>query len=195
MNVGRGSTLPEEPGGAGVTACATDTDLFLHPLLEEPPSRSAASRESWSEYEALVRRARSACSACHLLADCLYKAIAQTDIAGYVGCTTPAERAAMRRLIGVRLAAEDFDAYSGARGARQPVDHDTVLRTRAAFPDDSLESIAERLDCSLSTVKRHLRRARRAAATGADPSTRPRQRLPSMDEVFDAFEQVVDQDR
>jgi hypothetical protein len=193
MNVGRGSTLPEKPGDVGATACASDTDLFLHPLLEEPPTKSGASGETWSEYEALVRRARSACSACHLLADCLYKAIAQTDIAGYVGCTTPAERAAMRRLIGVRLEAEDFDAYSGARGARQPVDHDTVLRTRAAFPDDSLESIAERLDCSLSTVKRHLRRARNASSTGAATTTGPRQRLPTMDEVFDAFEQVVDQ--
>jgi len=48
--------------------------------------------------------------------------------------------------------------------------------------------------CSLSTVKRHLRRARNPASS--DPTAvADERRLPTMDEVFDAFEQVVDRDR
>ena len=139
--------------------CAVDIDLYLHPLLEEPPARSSATKETWAAHEALVARARAACAGCPLLADCLYKAVVHTDVAGYVGCTTPLERRAIRRRIGISVQVEDLDAYAGTRGDRQPVEHDDVLRMRAAHPDDSLETLAERLECSLSTVKRHLRRA------------------------------------
>lgn len=173
------------------TPCATDLDLYLHPLLEEPPARSTSSKELWSEYEQLVFRARESCSACPLLADCLYKAIVQTEVAGYVGCTTPRERLNMRRHIGIKVSSEDFDAYAGARGSRQPINHDDVLRMRTAFPDDSLEQIAARLECSLSTVKRHLRRARQEAEAGP----KPERELPTMEAVFDAFERVVESNR
>ena len=91
----------------------------------------------------------------------------------------------MRSRLGVRIEAEDLDSVAGARGSRQPVEHESVLAMRAAHPDDPLEQIAHRLGCSLSTVKRHLRRARRASA--GDPSE-----LPSLDEVFDAFDEVVE---
>jgi hypothetical protein len=173
------------------TPCAVDLDLYLHPLLEEPPARSSASVEIWTEYEGLVSRARALCAACPLLADCLYKAVVHTDVAGYVGCTTPLERRAIRRRVGISVAAEDLDAYAGTRGDRQPVEHDDVLRMRAAHPDDSLESLAARLDCSLSTVKRHLRRARREASEGAG-AQEPEVAVPTMDAVFEAFEAVVE---
>lgn len=177
-----------------VTPCATNVDLYLHPLLEEPPAKSTASKETWREYEALVLTARQSCSGCRLLADCLFKAVAQTDVAGYVGCTTPRERQQIRKLIGVKLEAEDFDSVAGARGSRQPVDHEDVLRMRTQHPDDSLEQIAGRLGCSLSTVKRHLRRARREAA-GAPEGSASTPEVPTMDEVFDAFDQVVEGNR
>lgn len=64
------------------TPCATDIDLFLNPLLEEPPVRSTTSKQAWAEYESLVVAARAACSSCPLLADCLYKAVAHADVAG-----------------------------------------------------------------------------------------------------------------
>jgi len=84
-----------------------------------------------------------------------------------------------------------------------------VLAARAAFPDDSLEALAHRLDCSLSTVKRHLRRARKETApsegsgasgtrtgvAGAEPDDRPAPRtpgVPTVDDVLDAFDVVVD---
>jgi len=64
--------------------------------------------------------------------------------------------------------ADDFDQLAGARGTRRPVSHEEVLRLRTQYPNDSLESLAMRLGCSLSTVKRHLRRARR----GQSPATK-----------------------
>jgi hypothetical protein len=173
------------------TACSTDVELYLHPLLEEPPPRSKVSRSTWAEYETLVDAARAACSRCPILAECMYKAVVQIDVSGYVGCTTPKERSAMRSMLGVTIEGEDLDAFTGARGSRQPVDHDAVLAMRAANPDDPLELIANRLGCSLSTVKRHLRRARRAEAAAGDNAESATE-LPSVVEVFDAFEAIVE---
>lgn len=173
------------------TPCSMHIELYLDPLLEEPPVRSTAPKETWREYERLVNAARGSCSTCPLLADCLYKAVAQADVSGYVGCTTPKERIAIRKLIGVKVESEDLDSYAGARGSRAPVDHEDVLRMRAQHPDESLESIAGRLGCSLSTVKRHLRRARNETGGPGDAI----ERLPTMDEVFDAFDQVVEGNR
>lgn len=177
--------------GFVASPCAVDIDLYLHPLLEDPPARSSADQETWAEYEVLVARARSSCASCPLLADCLYKAVVHTDVSGYVGCTTPLERRAIRRRVGIAVRQEDFDAYAGTRGARQPVEHDDVLRMRAAHPDDSLETIAERLGCSLSTVKRHLRRARREGS-GGNADEVAETVVPTMDAVFEAFEAVVE---
>ena len=177
----------------GVTPCATDIDLFLHPLLDDPPARSTVAEQTWQEYEGLVDRARKACSGCPLLADCLYKAVAQTDVSGYVGCTTPKERSRIRKMLAISIETEDFDSFAGARGTRQPVDHADVLRMRSQHPDDSLDQIASRLGCSLSTVKRHLRRARSDSEATSDLSTV--RDLPTMDEVFEAFEQVVETNR
>jgi hypothetical protein len=174
------------------TPCATDIGLYLHPLLEEPPVKSTAPKQTWQEYERLVTSARASCSTCPLLADCLYKAVVQTDVSGYVGCTTPKERVAIRRVLGIKVEAEDFDSIAGARGSRQPVDHEDVLRMRAQHPDESLESIASRLGCSLSTVKRHLRRARREAD---QPQGSAAQALPTMEDVFEAFDEVVEGNR
>ena len=192
-----GEPEPSTPVPAdAATPCATDLDLFLHPLLDEPPVKSTASKQTWDTYEALVASARQACSGCPLLADCLYKAVAQTDVSGFVGCTTPKERTQIRKLLGVKVEAEDFDSFAGARGTRQPIDHDDVLRIRAQHPDDSLEQIAGRLGCSLSTVKRHLRRARHEAnrADGGGSAAHALG-VPSMDDVFDAFEDVVETKR
>ena len=187
-----GSSAASSADQVAATPCAMELGLYLHPLLEEPPARSSAPRDTWRAYEALVLAARSSCSTCPLLADCLYKAVVQTDVSGYVGCTTPKERTGIRKLLGITVAAEDFDSFAGARGTRQPVDHEDVLRMRAQHPDESLESIANRLGCSLSTVKRHLRRARNEAGRTQESQVG---RLPTMDEVFEAFDEVVEGNR
>jgi len=135
-----------------------------------------------------------------MLAECLYTAVAQVEVAGFMGCTTAQERKRIRHRLGISVVDPDLDVIAGVRGERRPVDHDAVMAMRAVHPDDSLEQIALRLECSLSTVKRHLRRARHhaAAVDGAEPSVRPAPRdssLPTVDDVLDAFDDVVEADR
>jgi len=180
-----GSRPPEDSFEA--TACSVHTDLYLHPLIEDPPA-AAAPGDLRQTYAELVGAARAFCAACPLLVDCLYKAVVHTDVSGYVGCTTARERETIRSLLGVRVDADEMDAFAGTRGARQPVDHDDVLRMRAAHPEDSLEVLATRLDCSLSTVKRHLRRARDEATAGSLGGASP---LPTVEDVLDAFDEAT----
>jgi len=65
------------------------------------------------------------------------------------------------------------------RRVRRPL-HDEIIRLRNAHPDQSLEALAHRLGCSLSTVKRHLRQER------DQPSVRRSTRRPTMAEVVSA---------
>jgi biotin operon repressor len=68
------------------------------------------------------------------------------------------------------------------------IDHNELLRMRRSNPQQSLESLAERLGCSLSTVKRHLRLARK----GESPSKRSKLRaVPTMAQVLNAKYEVV----
>ena len=188
---------PASPGEAVEPECATNPDLFLHPILDTPPARSKVTKAAWTEYRDLLRQARDACASCPLFVDCLYTAVAQVDVAGFVGCTTPRERKQIRSELGVSVASEDLDAAAGVRGERRPIDHEAVLAMRAAHPDESLEELASRLECSLSTVKRHLRRARREAAGDVVPD-RPKPKdpdLPTVDDVLDTFDDVIERDR
>jgi len=183
------------PRTPGAPACATDTALYLHPLLEESPDPSTLAAEDRRERDDLIARARASCAACPLFAECLYSAVVQRDVAGFVGCTTPGERDAIRDRLGAAPEREDLDAAAGVRGERRPLDHEAVLAARAAYPDDSLEMLSHRLECSLSTVKRHLRRARRESAGGAADADRPAPRstgVPTVDQVLDAFDGVVE---
>lgn len=190
--VAHANALPSpDPVGA---PCTSHLEVYLDPRLEgPPPTRSSASAQSWNSYQGLVQQARSICAGCPLLTECLYEAVVHSDIAGYVACTTPPERQAIRRHLGVTLQTEDMDAVAGARTARGPVEHAEVLRVRAAYPDDSLGMLARRLGCSLSTVKRHMRRARAEVPSQRTEPGVPEQRpAPTMESVFDAFELVVE---
>jgi len=60
---------------------------------------------------------------------------------------------------------ENFDTLAGVTGPNHQVDHSEVVRLRTANPHETLEMLAQRLGCSLSTVKRHLRRERREPST------------------------------
>jgi hypothetical protein len=139
-------------------ACASAPEVFQDPLVEDPPrgGLTSADRERQTR---LLARARSTCGGCPLRTACLYDAVVRHDVAGIAGGTTARQRTDIRRRLGVVVEAEDLDTLAGVVGARQ-VDHDEVLRLRRAHPDETLEQLAQRLGCSLSTVKRHLRRSR-----------------------------------
>jgi len=171
-----------------MTGCSARTDIFQHRLMEDPPPASAT-RRTRERYDQLVREAKALCASCPLFTDCLFSAVAEHDVSGFVAGTTAAQRRSMRNLLDVEVQADDFDQLAGARGTRRPVSHEEVLRLRTQYPSDSLESLAMRLGCSLSTVKRHLRRARR----GQSPATKAPRRRPELSAVLDAFDAVVDQ--
>ena len=124
-------------------------------------------------YSALVAQAEQACLDCPLIERCLYAAVVEHDVAGYAGGTTPAERARIRQALRITVAPEDFDTLAGVVGGHRHVDHDEVVRLRHAHPDASLETLARRLGCSLSTVKRHVRRERRNPGVRREDPPRP----------------------
>jgi hypothetical protein len=143
--------------------CIPLAAVFHDQLLEEPLP-AGASGTVRRRQQALITTAQAACRECPLIVDCLYSAIVEYDVAGYVAGTTPPQRAQIRRLLDVTVEPEDFDTLAGATRRHRQVNHSEVVRLRNASPHESLETLAQRLGCSLSTVKRHLRRERHAPA-------------------------------
>jgi AraC-like DNA-binding protein len=148
------------------TACVSTPEVFLHPLLEEslPAGTTSDLRRRQAQ---LAGKAEAACLSCPLLADCLYDAVVRHDVNGFVAGTTQRQRIEIRQALRITVEPEDFDTLAGVSARNRQVDHDEVLRLRNANPHESLEMIAQRLGCSLSTVKRHLRKARQ----GHSPAT------------------------
>lgn len=134
----------------------------------------------------LMSAAQTACRACPLIVDCLYRAVVEYDVAGYVAGTTPSQRAQIRHRLGVTVEPENFDTLAGVTGRHHQVNHSEVVRLRNANPDESLEMLAQRLGCSLSTVKRHLRRERREPSAKTVTPTHP-----TVNEVLTAAAAVV----
>jgi AraC-like DNA-binding protein len=157
--------------------CVEFASLFQNPLLEEPPAQSAPA-DVRHRHDQLARKAYDVCAACPLIDECLYRSVVQVDVAGYAAGTTPQQRARIRAQLKITVEPEDFDTLAGVTGRHRQVDHDEVVRLRHANPQDSLEELARRLGCSLSTVKRHLRRERN------NPTPRPpRKPAPSPEQV------------
>ena len=145
-------------------ACVGHAELFLHPLLDQPTH--ALSAQQAHRVRSIVAQTGPMCRECPIAERCLYQAVVVHDIAGYVAGTTPGQRAAMRSRLGWRVEQENLDAFLGLCTGRQ-VSHDEIMRLRKAYPNKTLEDIADRLGCSLSTVKRHLRQARQGTAVAA----------------------------
>lgn len=169
-----------------VPACVEYTSLFQDPLLEDQVApRNVDERR---QLMMMQRKAENLCLDCPLMTRCLYTAVVEHDVAGFAAGTTPRQRQEMRTLLGVRPDVEDLDTLAGVNAPNRQVDHNEVLRLRAANPYESLESIAQRLGCSLSTVKRHLRKAR-TASTQPSPATRAVP--PSLEQVLTAYNAVT----
>ncbi len=167
------------------TPCVSDPDIFLNPLLEESLPAGATS-DTRRRHAQLVARAESACGECPLMVECLYAAVVKHDVNGFVAGTTQRQRVEMRNRLRVTVEPEDFDTLAGVSARNRQVDHAEVLRLRNANPHESLEMIAQRLGCSLSTVKRHLRKARQGYG-----KTELKVVPPSREQVLQAYVDVV----
>jgi hypothetical protein len=140
-------------------ACASSPEIFQDPLVEDPP-RGPLTRVDRERQTRLVAAARATCEECPLRTACLYDAVVRHDVAGFVGGTTVRQRLEVRRRLGLVVQPEDLDTLAGVVGGARQIDHDEVMRLRRSSPEETLEQLAARLGCSLSTIKRHLRRER-----------------------------------
>lgn len=167
------------------TGCTEYASLYQHPLMEEPPNSSATADER-RQYQMMVRKAQNVCGSCPLMTQCLYDAVVKHDVSGFAGGTTRKQRMEIRARLDVSVAPEDFDTLAGVTARHRQVDHNEVIRLRNANPHESLETLAQRMGCSLSTVKRHLRKARSGEVVTAIRPDRP-----SMKRVLAAFTEVT----
>lgn len=165
--------------------CVEFDSLFQHPLLED--SDTPKNVDERRQQMMMQRKAENLCLDCPLMTKCLYTAVVEHDVAGFAAGTTPRQRAEMRSLLGIRVQPEDLDTLAGVSAPNRQVDHDEVIRLRNANPYESLESIAQRLGCSLSTVKRHLRKARSGEPAKSTPLRVP----PSLEQVLHAYQLVI----
>ena len=164
-------------------ACVDAPEQFLDERLQTAPNTHAEA-VALAAARAKVHRL---CAACPLMVDCLYRAVVEVDVSGYVACTTEAERAGMRRALGIDVAPAPLMTFGAPRVGGGPVSHEAVLTMRQAHPKDTCQQLAERLGCSMSTIKRHLRREREQQATSEESVHQP-QRVPTVEEVLDAFD-------
>ncbi|OUZ12477.1 hypothetical protein BHE97_01860 [Aeromicrobium sp. PE09-221] len=163
-------------------------EVYQDEQLLSPPARHESSAEQWRDFQAKRDAAHRRCAGCEVLPECLYQAVVEVDVSGFVACTSERERQRMRRVLGLdgplRDSAQDAPRSGG------PVDHDVVMAARRAHPDDTSRQLAERLGCSLSTIKRHLRRAREnTSPVPARPAAPPT--IAQVLDVFDELEKIV----
>ena len=123
-----------------------------------------------------------------MLVDCLYRAVVEVDVSGFVACTTEADRAMIRERLGIEVAPTSLTPFGAARVGGGPVSHDAVMTARQAYPKDTCQQLAERLGCSTSTIKRHLRRARQERSAPVEAAAHPERRTPTVEDVLDAFD-------
>ncbi len=170
------------PADETQTPCITYANVFLNPLLDDaqPAGRHSSRRE-----QAMLRtQAEKMCAGCPIQAQCLTDAVAKFDVSGFVAGTTKRQRQEIRHRLGVVVNDEDLDAYAGVNSGRQ-FDRNEIHRLRMANPNEPLSAIASRIGCSVSTIKRHLRRIER---DGLAPT--PRKVRPTPQQVMRVAEEV-----
>jgi hypothetical protein len=170
-----------------VPPCASTPEAYLDENLDAAPSTlTAAERERVAAAKAAIHRQ---CAGCPILVDCLYRAVVEVDVSGYAACTTESERALIRERLGIEVVRSTLTPYGAPRVGGGPVSHEAVLTSRQAYPKDTCQQLAERLGCSTSTIKRHLRRDReQRAADASRPTPAEQAPAPTVDEVLDAFD-------
>lgn len=166
--------------------CIFEPEVFHDEHLHNPPARHEVSASEWEQLTAKRAAAHRKCAGCPLMVDCLYRAVVEMDVSGFVACTTETDRHKMRAELGIQIMQPAFP-FGGARVGGGPLSHDAVMMMRHAYPKDTCGQLAERLDCSTSTIKRHMRRAREMKKEAASGHAIVKA-LPTIDDVLDCFD-------
>ena len=153
--------------------CVDLASVFQNSLLEEPLASDApvAVRR---QYQGLVAQAEHACLDCPLIERCLYAAVVEHDVAGYRRrYHTERSGPGSGRRCGSPSPPRTSTPWPGSPAGTGRSTTTRCVRLRHAHPDESLETIARRLGCSLSTIKRHLRRERHNPGVRREEPPRP----------------------
>ncbi len=165
--------------------CAMSPETFQDEVLLSPPSRRDVTGDQWRDYQGKRATAHRRCAGCDVFDACLYRAVVDVDVTGFLACTSEAERRRLRRDLGIEVQLES-SPYGTARVGGGPVDHAEVIGVRKAHPDETCRQLADRLGCSTSTVKRHLRQEREGRARTVVAAMEK----PTMEQVLDAFDRL-----
>lgn len=174
--------------GTTTPPCAFRPDVYHHEYLHHPPAKTDVSDAEWELLSKTRAAAHHGCAGCPFMVDCLYRAVVEIDVSGFVACTTENDRRAIRRQLGIKLRPHALTPFGAPRVGGGPLSHEVVMTMRQAYPKDSCQELADRLRCSSSTVKRHLRRAREQLEAAAQI---PAPHVPSIDAVLDCFDQLA----
>jgi hypothetical protein len=169
--------------------CAHVPEVYQDELLHSPPARADMTAAEWDGLATKRAAAHRQCAGCPLMVDCLYRAVVEVDVSGFVACTTESDRLLIRRQLGIEVEQASTSAFGAPRAGGGPISHEAVMNARQAHPKETCHQLAERLNCSTSTIKRHLRRAREQKPTLA-PTTTIRRSQPTIDAVLDCFDQL-----
>lgn len=175
---------------AGAPPCAHVPEVYQDELLHSPPARTDISAAEWDQLAVKRASAHRQCAGCPLMVDCLYRAVVEVDVSGFVACTTESDRLRIREQLGIEVQPVISTPFGVPRVGGGPLSHDAVMAARQAHPKDTCHQLAERLGCSTSTVKRHLRKAREAKLDGAETAPLEVITVPSVEDVLDCFDEL-----
>jgi hypothetical protein len=168
--------------------CVSEPEIYED--LNSSPARHDITAAEWELLAARRAAAHRQCAGCSLMVDCLYRAVVEVDVSGFAACTTETDRQVIRRQLGIVIQQPATGPYGAPRVGGGPVSHEAVTTLRQAYPKDTCNQLAERLGCSTSTVKRHLRRAREQKLDKAGPADSSSPDLPTIEAVLDCFDRL-----
>lgn len=169
--------------------CVSVPEVFDDEHLHSPPARTTVTAAEWTQLAAKRASAHRQCAGCPVMVECLYRAVVEVDVSGFVACTTESDRQQIRRQLGIQVSSPATTPYGGPRVGGSPVSHESVMTIRQAYPNDTCQQLADRLGCSMSTIKRHLRRSREAEH-GVHAVANEAGAQPTIADVLDAFDQL-----
>jgi hypothetical protein len=170
--------------------CADVPEVYQDEMLHSPPARSEITAAEWDLLAVKRASAHRQCAGCPLMVDCLYRAVVEVDVSGFVACTTESDRLVIRRQLGIEVQQSTTTPYGAPRIGGGPVSHEAVMAARQAYPKDTCHQLAERLNCSTSTIKRHLRRAREEKVAPQASVTSTVRTQPTIEAVLDCFDEL-----
>lgn len=179
--------LPTDIPATAELGCVKNAHIFQHPLVEDQPRLVDA--KARKEQYFMICQAETVCLSCPVFDQCLYQSVAIAEVYGYAAATSQIQRRKIRKLLGLKTPAEDLDQFIGDTRPGRYLPDGEVIHTKKTNPTDSNSAIALRLGCSLSTVKRHIKKV--ASPTNSLVGDSGKQLDVTIDQVKQAYQQVM----